>query len=134
MCTDSKRHFSHTQEDMEEDMQDGNILFHYPFVNFDYAADVISQLNYTRKQAVTSIHVFAYYISPVIHFICYSNMEEISATGNTCDFYSLRTFFTKVLKKVFRVFFIPTMQSSGCTSSSLFPHFFHTLSYSHRMV
>jgi len=74
MCTDSKRHFSHRQEDMEDDMQDGNILFHYPFVNFDRAADVISQLSYTRKQAVPSIHVFAYYISPVIHFICYSQI------------------------------------------------------------
>lgn len=70
MRTDSKRHFSRRQDDM----QDGNILFHYPFVNFDYAADVISQLNYTRKQAVPSIHVFAYYISPVIPFICYTQI------------------------------------------------------------
>jgi hypothetical protein len=59
---------------MEDDMQDGNILFQYPSVNFYYAADVISQLNYTRKQAVPSIHVFAYYISPVIHFTCYTQI------------------------------------------------------------
>jgi hypothetical protein len=55
-------------------MEDDNILFHYPFVNFDYAADVTSQLNYTRKQAVPSIHVFAYFISPVIHFIYYTQI------------------------------------------------------------
>jgi hypothetical protein len=59
---------------MEDDMQDGNILFQYPFVNFDYAADVTSQLNYTRKQAVPSFHVFAYCVSPVIHFICYTQI------------------------------------------------------------
>jgi len=78
-------------------MQDGNILFHYRFVNFDYAAYVISQLIYSRKQAVSSIHVFTYCISPVIHFICYTQIWKKLVQLVMC---------------VLRVVFNPTMQSS----------------------
>jgi hypothetical protein len=113
MCTDSKRHFFHRQEDMEDD----NILFHYPFVNFDYPADVISQLISSRKQAsfFNPCLRLLYFSCNPLHLL-YPDMKEISATGNTRDFYSLKTFFSTLLKKVFRVVFNPTMQSSGCAT------------------
>jgi len=64
-------------------MQDGNILFHYWFVNFDYAAYVICDLSAHLFQKTSSffnpcLHLLYFSCNP-LHLL-YPDMKEISAT------------------------------------------------------